>query len=360
MILKQPLAVDISHWKTVNDFAAISPRPVLIITKATEHVSYTDPTFVKYFTLMKTAGYKRGAFHFFRRFYNATEQARHFCDTIRPYVLDDDILVLDFEEGGETAAQLIAFLGYVRAQFPRNLIMNYSRQNLMNAIPMTAAQADVLRQYPVWVAGYPANPDQYSSVPYFYKPNGNWGEVWLWQYTSSGVVSGISGDVDCNWMRADLIAKIGEIDAGNEAVMTRYEAINIYDNMALRPDHNTANESTVRYPHGQKFHGDSLFVAQAQLRDSAGNVYQMVGDTWLQVLDVNGVARSGWVAVIHLGKMYCNLTDYGAPNEPPADGPAQPLTITSIEAVFTLTDASGAVWEAVVTDAPNVTFARKA
>jgi GH25 family lysozyme M1 (1,4-beta-N-acetylmuramidase) len=175
MIIKEPVCIDISHWKPVADFNALTPRPLLILTKATEHTSFVDSTFVKYFTLMKQAGYKRGVYHFFRKYYSATEQARHFCDTIRPYVLDDDILVLDFEEGGETAGQLIAFLGYVKAQFPRNLIMNYSRQGLMNAIPMTVAQADVLRQYPTWVAGYPSNPDQYDALPYFYKPNGNWG-----------------------------------------------------------------------------------------------------------------------------------------------------------------------------------------
>jgi GH25 family lysozyme M1 (1,4-beta-N-acetylmuramidase) len=209
MITKSPVCYDTSHWKIVPDFAAVAPRPFLVITKATEGTGYTDDTFVRYFNDLKQDSIHRGAFHFFRRALDARAQAQHFCNVIRPVVNDNDVLVLDFEEGSETAAQLLAFLSYVRSQFPRNLIMNYSRKNIMDAIPMTQAQKDEMRKYPTWTAGYPSNPDLYPVVPSFYVPDQTrWGVVWLWQYAASGSVAGISGDVDCNWMHPDLYARI--------------------------------------------------------------------------------------------------------------------------------------------------------
>jgi len=71
------------------------------------------------------------------------------------------------------------------------------------------------------------------------------------------------------------------------------------------------------YNKGTLFHGDNLFVASVPLLDPNGATIQKVGDVWLQVTDVNGTAKSGWVAVIHMGGNITTLKDNGAP--PPAD-----------------------------------------
>lgn len=216
MLIKQPVCYDVSHWKEIPDFNALNPRPVLMITKATECYpgapfnNTTDPTFGTYMTGMRRAGIRRGAFHFFRRQYDALRQAKHFVGVVSQYITPDDILALDFEEGGETAAQLLIFLEYVRYSFPMNIIMNYSRANIMNNIQMTAAQRERMTGYPSWVAGYPYDPDQYEAVPSFYVPDpSRWGVVWLWQYTDRASVDGISGGVDANWMHSTLQKLIG-------------------------------------------------------------------------------------------------------------------------------------------------------
>lgn len=201
MQIKEPVCYDISHWKLVPDFSKISPRPALMLTKATEYASYVDSTFVKYFEGMKANGIPRGAYHFFRKAFEATKQAKHFVDTVKPHITDKDILVLDVEEGGEQASQLWAWFETVKRAFPNNLLMLYSRKNILDPIPMTFAEKEYFKKIPVWTAGYPTFPDMHSKPPAGYIPDqSKYGETWLWQYSAKGKVEGISGDVDCNWI----------------------------------------------------------------------------------------------------------------------------------------------------------------
>lgn len=209
MQIKSPVVYDTSHWKVVPDFALVSPRPSLVITKATEHTSYVDNTFVKYFEDLKQDDIARGAYHFFRKSYNPLRQAEHFVATVAPHLDEKDILVLDVEEGGETASQMWVWFENVRTAFPQNLLMLYSRANILNRIPMTFAEKEYFKKIPVWTAGYPYFPDLYSTPPVGYIPDqSKYGTVWLWQYTSSGIVTGISGDVDCNWIDPVFYAMI--------------------------------------------------------------------------------------------------------------------------------------------------------
>jgi len=198
MQIKIPAAYDTSHWQTVPDFALIEPRPALVITKATEADNFTDSTFLKYFADLKQDGILRGAYHFHRKFTNPITQAEHFVKTISPVLETKDILALDIEEGGETAAQIIAWLDYVQAQFS-NLMLIYSRKNILDPIPMTESQKTRLKQIPIWTAGYPWFPDLFSVVPAGYIPDQTkWGPVYLWQYGKQ-ILPG-AGETDVNWI----------------------------------------------------------------------------------------------------------------------------------------------------------------
>jgi GH25 family lysozyme M1 (1,4-beta-N-acetylmuramidase) len=303
--VKMPCCLDISHWKDVPDFTKVDPRPLLFITKATEHITFVDEDFATFFAGMESIGVKRGCYHFFRRAFDPKRQAEHFCKTIYPHVQDDDILILDVEEGGETAAMLWAFLEEVRKQYPRNLLMIYSSAIYLNPIPMTAGERDYFRKIPVWVAGYPTYPDLWSEPLSGYIPDQTkWGEVWLWQYSAHGAITGIVGDVDLNWIHPKLIdllaAPVIELPEEEEPMATRYEAVSTYS-MALRPDH-TTNNTAIRYIAAQsRMQGDVLWEAP--------------GEKWLNVTAVNGtpLAVAGWVAIVAASRVYCALTD----NQPP-------------------------------------------
>ena len=226
MIVKTPVCIDVSHWRPVADFGSLNPRPYLVITKATEDVVYVDKMFAPHFSNLKQNGIHRGCFHFHRKAYDPIRQAKHFCNIIRPQVVDTDILILDVEEGGETAAQLQAWFQEAMRQFPNNQMVIYSRKNILNGVPMfmrpfferfvghplnaiqmTIPQREFFKAIPVWTAGYPFNPDLYTSVPTFYIPDQTkWGPVWLWQYTEKGAIQGIVEGVDCNWISPTLHA----------------------------------------------------------------------------------------------------------------------------------------------------------
>jgi len=206
MKIKSPKVYDVSHWKEILDFSVISPCPVLIITKATEaHIgapfNHTDDKFVRFFDGMAKAGIRRGAYHFFRKNHDAVKQAQHFVNIIKPYVHRNDILALDIEEGGETAAQIIEFCDYVQGKYPDNIFLIYSAKWILDQVVMNERQKDRLKNIPTWIAGYPFYPDMFDTVPISYIPNqSKWGNVWLWQYSEKGVVEGIQGAVDLNWI----------------------------------------------------------------------------------------------------------------------------------------------------------------
>lgn len=217
MNIKLPAAYDVSHWKEIPDFKVIAPRPVLMITKATEAYpgtgyNHTDDKFQRFATGMMEIGCTRGFYHFFRKTLDARRQAEHFISVIsQTDILSTDILILDVEEGGEKASQLWAWHETVKQAYPNNLRMNYSRANILNVIAMTESEKEYFKRIPTWTAGYPWFPDLYSVCPSGYIPDqGKYGPVWLWQYSEKGQVAGIIGAVGCNWVNPALYTLIGE------------------------------------------------------------------------------------------------------------------------------------------------------
>ena len=232
MIIKLPCFMDVSHWKEIEDFTKVSPRPLLFGTKATEGTNLVDGKFVRFFAGMNQIGVRRLCYHFHRKAYTPSTQAQFFVNAIKPHITELDILALDVEEGGETAAQLRAWCEYVMAALPRNPLWIYSRKNILEAIPtfianlfpkladrmsaghsaldtiqMTLAEREFFRQIPTWIAGYPLNPDLYDRTPSFYVPDQTrWGPTYAWQYSPKGQVAGIQGDVDLNYLDPVAVA----------------------------------------------------------------------------------------------------------------------------------------------------------
>lgn len=213
MQTKTPVALDTSYWESIPDFALVKPRPLYVTTRATLGTSYKDPTFIRYFTDLGYDSIRRGAYHAFKKAYSSITQAQLFANFVKPYMTPKDVVELDFEEGGETAAQLLDWIHAVQDILPDNLVMLYSRRILMDAIPMTAAQKAEMKTFPVWVAGYPENPDLYSSVPQMYIPDPTrWGPVWMWQYSDNGIIEGIGGEVDLNWLAPEFVQWLSGIE----------------------------------------------------------------------------------------------------------------------------------------------------
>lgn len=211
MIIKEPAVYDISHWKDVPNFNLIRPRPLLILTKATEDVSFVDGDFVRFMKGIKDAGIHRGCYHFHRKGFDGGKQAEHFIRTIDPHIDDKTILALDVEEGNEDASSLWEWFETVKQKYPRNILMLYSSRRILDTIGMTFAERVYFRMIPTWIAGYPFEPDLYTTIPNFYVPDPTrFGTPWLWQYSEKGQIEGIIGDVDLNVIDPILIKELGE------------------------------------------------------------------------------------------------------------------------------------------------------
>jgi GH25 family lysozyme M1 (1,4-beta-N-acetylmuramidase) len=300
MIIKNPPCYDISHWKEVADFNAISPRPVLMITKATEGISIQDSKFIRFFDGMKRAGYHRGAYHFFRKSHSAVAQAQYFIDFITPHIDDNTILILDMEEGGESTSQVLVWFDYVRVAFPRNRLLFYSRRNLLEALIMSTAQKEAFCRIPVWVAGYPNDPDLYDAIPNFYIPDPlRFGPTVLWQYSAHGAVTGIEGDVDLNWISPTYQQILGDVQPPTEgttmALYTGTAKLTATPNVRVRRTYPDGMTIGAIQP-GQSFEGDRL------------------ENGWMHVIKVGSSLIDGWSSA-----QYLTYTETPTDPEPPAD-----------------------------------------
>ena len=170
--------IDISHWQQGLSIAKADPD--FAIMKATDGTTYVDPTCDGFVSQCKSHGALYGVYHFWQG--NATAEADWFVKNVKGYI-GKGILVLDFEGAHATSASAAkAFLDRVYDKTGvRPLI--YMSQSVTRQFDWSA----VAKDYALWVARYGSDT---------YGDTGAWGSPAMWQYTSTGKVSGYSGDVD--------------------------------------------------------------------------------------------------------------------------------------------------------------------
>ncbi|MBI3739991.1 MAG: hypothetical protein HY258_13170, partial [Chloroflexi bacterium] len=72
--LKTPVMLDVSRWQGDVKWPQISPRPILVICKASEGVNYMDPTLAQNWAGLKALSIRRGAYHYFHADQDAAKQ----------------------------------------------------------------------------------------------------------------------------------------------------------------------------------------------------------------------------------------------------------------------------------------------
>jgi lysozyme len=180
--------IDVSHWQGAIDWAAVRGSGVdFAFIKATEGATYTDPQFARNWAAAGEAGVMRGAYHYFRPGTDPVKQAENFLRVARigpndlPAVLD-----VETSEGLAGDALLRAVRTWLetveRATGKRPIVYTYP--DFWNRYA-----AGSPGPYPLWIASY--GRDQ-PLVPI------GWNDWTFWQYTSTGRVPGIAGDVDQN------------------------------------------------------------------------------------------------------------------------------------------------------------------
>jgi lysozyme len=187
--------LDVSNWQGSIDWTKVkNSGKVFAFCKATEGTTYKDPWFATNWANMKKVGLIRGAYHFGHPGSDPIAQARFFVNTVKP-TTGDLQLVLDLEvTDGKTPAQVWAwtqaFIGEIKRLTGRPGIIYtgyyFWKDNVGN--PNNNLNC------PLWIAIYGPNP----LVP------SAWSTWSFWQYTSSGSVPGVSGNVDLDYFNGSL------------------------------------------------------------------------------------------------------------------------------------------------------------
>jgi len=188
--------IDISHWQGTIDWSRVGSKGVrFAIAKATEGQGYSDPTYGTNRSGAKANGIAWSAYHYAHpdsSTNDAVLEADHYAETAA-LATGDLLPALDLEDaGGLSTADLTT---WVRTWVERV-------RDRVGAKPMIYVTAGFWRThlgdttwfadngYSLWVANWGV------SKPGV--PASNWGgRGWtFWQYSSTGSVPGISGNVD--------------------------------------------------------------------------------------------------------------------------------------------------------------------
>jgi lysozyme len=202
--MSQLEGIDISHYQTGLSIA--KAKPAFAIMKATEGTTYVDPTCDGFVSQCKNAGVLYGVYHFAHS--GSDAEADWFVKNTKGYH-GKGVLVLDWEADavgkGVSAAKNFLDRVYDKTGVRPLIYMSQS-------VTQSYDWSSVAKNYGLWVARY--GTDSYGDT-------GAWGSPAMWQYTSSGSVSGYSGAVDKNHFYGDKNAWAAFASGGEAQVSTR-------------------------------------------------------------------------------------------------------------------------------------------
>ena len=188
--------IDVSYHQGTIDWAKVATtKAKFAIVRASYGSGFTDPKFAENWAGAKSAGLVRGLYQYFRPSQDAEAQAQLVLELLHddPLGPDDLPVVLDVEElEGLTKTKLRqrmrVWLDAIEQGTGKKPII-YTAAFMQDAVGTEFAD------YPLWAANYT------TKCPLM--PTG-WNEWAFWQYTDSGKIAGISGDVDRNRFNGSL------------------------------------------------------------------------------------------------------------------------------------------------------------
>lgn len=188
--------IDVSDWQGYVDYSAVRNSGIEVVyIKASQGDNIVDSYFRINYNDAKANGLKVGFYHYLtaRSEEDAIRQADFFASVISN-TSPDCKLAMDFESFGNLNFAEInnisrAFLERVREVTGREVIIYSDAYNARNTFGEELAE-----EYPLWIAEYGVE----------FSNQTNW-EFWEgFQYTSTGIVSGIRGYVDRDKFTEDI------------------------------------------------------------------------------------------------------------------------------------------------------------
>jgi lysozyme len=200
--------IDISTDQGDIDWSALkaSGQVDFVFAKATEGITYSDDRFAQYHDGAKAHGIPFGAYHFIRFNDDPTAMAQHFLSTIEGRH-GDLVPMVDVEEtDGNSLERMKSVLAAFNIEVEKTLngkkVLLYTYYSFWNqdkddnGRQIGMAGVDDFSGHPLWIAAY--NNDSNPPVPNGFK------SALMWQHSSTGSVSGISGNVDLDRLYGDI------------------------------------------------------------------------------------------------------------------------------------------------------------
>ena len=189
--------IDISTYQGDVDWATVANQGILYaFAKATEGASSTDPSFTRNWTSMKTFGIVRGAYHFFRPGKDPIVQANNFLQLVKTLEASDLPAVLDLEvlDGLDAITVINSALKWV------------------TTVETATGRKPIVYTYPAFWEDKLGNPTQFANYPLWIANFGTrtpfvpsaWRNWAFHQYSESGQLQGIQGNVDLNQFNGTL------------------------------------------------------------------------------------------------------------------------------------------------------------
>ncbi|ONH36227.1 glycoside hydrolase [Protofrankia sp. BMG5.30] len=220
-----PRGIDISSWQhpagaQIDWNAVRSAGVTFAIVKATEGMTYTNPYFALDRLRALQTGLVVGAYHYARPVLpitTAVEQADRFLATTGLTRSNGHLApILDLEADGSLSADQLtawtrAFLEEIETRTGRTPILYTYRSFWTDTMKNTTS----FSRYPLWFAIYNGSSSS-GSLP------GGWQKWAMWQFTSSGSVPGITGNVDMNAVCCGVDALAASADGRISEIDRRY------------------------------------------------------------------------------------------------------------------------------------------
>lgn len=191
--------IDVSRWQlNVNWTSVKAAGNTFAFCKANDGLTGQDPYFAQNWPAMKAAGLIRGAYHFARPNTSAIAQADAFFNIVKP-TRGDLQLVVDLESAeGQNAATIWAwtqaFVQRIKERTGRPCIIYTGFYFWRDVMGNPSNNLNC----PLWLPSYSVTNPANLLVP------AAWSTWSFWQYSSTGSVPGISGNVDLNYFKSSL------------------------------------------------------------------------------------------------------------------------------------------------------------
>jgi GH25 family lysozyme M1 (1,4-beta-N-acetylmuramidase) len=199
--------IDVSHWQGTINWTSVKNAGIkFVFAKATEGVDFEDEKFDTYMSGAIAAGLPIGPYHFARLNSgetiptDAVDEANDFVDAIQGYYNTPAMIlrpVLDLEQIPNDPVTPLTVKQYV-SKWVRDFSTRV--QTRLGVTPIVYVGSSFaatyletnINQYPLWLANWNYTPPNVPP-PSAYVP---WSSFAFWQYTSTGTVAGIAGNVD--------------------------------------------------------------------------------------------------------------------------------------------------------------------